>query len=181
MKKNALPCIILAAIMAAGSAPAVHGEELTASDVISSQETEHVSGDSWAEDESEAEASDKEEETDENEAPEAFPLPEQGHEDGQEEEDQQKEAITEDVEEDTPELLIEDEEILTPLALESVESTSTITVRVRMDYPMTKSAVQQQNISMEIAPASTGKQISPVISLTYLDENGDACGDMMIL
>ena len=38
MKKNALPCLILAAIMAAGSAPNIHAEEIPAADLVLSQD-----------------------------------------------------------------------------------------------------------------------------------------------
>lgn len=168
MKKNALPCLILAAIMAAGSTPAVYGEEIGTTDIVSSQkQSDNEKMTSQNENEAHMHIQNS---ASENEIAEA-----ESEETNLEKTTEEKKANAINQDFDMQLFFAEEEKKLTPLALNSVDSTSSITVRIRMDYPMTKAAVEQQNIHMEISPISIEERISPSISYTYLDENGNAC------
>lgn len=63
------------------------------------------------------------------------------------------------------------------LSLTAVDSTSTISVRIHMDYPLTKETVEKQNIQMSVSNSYTREEVPASISYTYLDETGNECGD----
>jgi len=201
MKKNALPYLVLAAVMASSSVPSVYAEE-TVNDTVSAQRPEDAADTETPSDAPETDATESDdnantepstpegdgehnqeqesgkEETPENpavETPEETPVvpPVEGgeetaapSEDVKDEEEKQEEVKEEETEEEKP-----------VLSLTAVDSTSTISVRIHMDYPLTKETVEKQNIQMSVSNSYTREEVPASFSYTYLDETGNECGD----
>ena len=205
MKRNALPCLVLAAVMASSSVPSVYAEE-TVNDTVSAQGPEDAADTETPSDAPETDATGSDDNT--NHAP---STPEG---DGEQNQDHEKEDTTEVPSVETPEETPvvppieegegttvpsddvkdeeekqeeaeekeevkeeETEEEKTVLSLTAVDSTSTISVRIHMDYPLTKETVEKQNIQMSVSNAYTREEVPAAISIAYLDETGNECGN----
>lgn len=203
MKRNALPCLVLAAVMASSSVPSVYAEE-TVNDTVSAQGPEDAADTETPSDAPETDATGSDDNT--NHAP---STPEG---DGEQNQDHEKEDTTEVPSVETPEETPvvppaeegegttapsddvkdeeekqeaekeevkeeETEEEKTVLSLTAVDSTSTISVRIHMDYPLTKETVEKQNIQMSVSNAYTREEVPASISIAYLDETGNECGN----
>ncbi len=203
MKKNALPCIVLAALMASSSLQGVYAEELSPNEIISSSDSTASEETTTSEDEDLSQAEDSNEDSSsESETDSAFTEEEKGentdsseeskeensgfeeeeiNEDNKENEtlpeEEPEEEPKEELEEElkTEEMEMEKEEEKEPIYLSSVESTSSITVRIRMDYPLTKETVEKQNIKMTVSSANGKTLASPNISYKYVDRYGNEC------
>ena len=172
MKKNALPCIVLAALMASSSLQGVYAEELSPNEIISSSDSTASEETTASEDEDLSQTEDnKEDSSSQSESDSAF------REEEINEDNKENEALPE--EEPKEELKTEEmekEEEKETVYLSSVESTSSITVRIRMDYPLTKETVEKQNIKMTVSSANGKTLASPNISYKYVDKYGNECG-----
>lgn len=180
MKKNALPCLVLAAVMASSSMPSVYAEEAT-NDVVSALEKEDAADQETP--------SDTEEPDTDHANGMADPLPPTTENDGETTDpevsvdmpsteqpsmEETKNETTTAAETTISEETSEENNMLT---LKAVDSTSTITVRLHMDYPMTRQTVEKQNIQLAVVSARTREDVSASISYTYLDETGSECGE----
>ncbi len=185
MKRNAIPCLVLAAIMAGSSMPCVYAEETNA-DIVSAQEdTQQSETSETSETSSSAVEEEQQEETKEQEPQEE--QAEQAEQEGENPPNAQpdlgtaSDAETESTEETEQTEATEAEsmqQLNAPqnvISKQSAQSTSSITVRVRMDYPLTKAQIEKQKIQMHVASAQTKEPVSANMTYTYLDENGMEC------
>ena len=173
MKRNAIPCLVLAAIMAGSSMPCVYAEETNA-DIVSAQEDTQQSetsetSSSAAEEEQQEEPQEQEEQEGEN-PPNA--QPDLGTASDAETESTEETEQTEATEAESMQQLNAPQNVISK---QSAQSTSSITVRVRMDYPLTKAQIEKQKIQMHVASTQTKEQVSANMTYTYLDENGMEC------
>lgn len=185
MKKNALPCLVLAAVMASSSLPSVYAEE-TANDGVSTPGSENtvdteeppVTAPAEPEDDmpSVPPAADEETGSSEQES-EQEELPPEDQPEQEEPEEEVTEEPSAGVEEEITEEEITEEETEKPaISLTAIDSTSTISVRIHMDYPLTRETVEKQHIQMSVSSAVTHEEVPASISYTYLDETGNTCG-----
>ena len=173
MKRNALSCLILAAIMAAGSAPNIHAEENPAADLVLSQDQNESSNT----EENNEENNDEELELETEESENIGTTPEKGPDAEEKEEEKYEDSFDDDMEFENDTFPLEEDVAESTLSAQSdVDSTSTITVRIRINYPMTRAALERQKIQIDVSPAGGGASLSAPVSYLYLDENGDECG-----
>lgn len=187
MKKKALPCLVLAAVMASSSLPSAYAEETT-NDTVSAPGSENAT---------EAETLPNTTETDSDVSDDLIQSPPPSTEEGAEKNDEDQgdhpenivpPAVEQPAEipsegahtEDTalPEADTEkvEEKVEKPvLSLAAVDSTSTISVRIYMDYPLSLETIEKQNIKMTVSSAATNDEVPASISYTYLDETGNEC------
>ena len=182
MKRKALTCLVLAAVMASSSIPCAYAEE-TNNSVISAQEEENTTGQPPSNDiEESTEETPKEEppsetDGDQSESGEDTPLAPPAENTATEEPGLEDPAL------EDPSLLPSDqletpkESETSPVLLSEVESTSSITVRVLMDYPLTRETVEKQQITLSVYSAFDEAEVPASISYTYLDETGAVCAD----
>lgn len=169
MKRNAIPCLVLAAVMAGSSMPSVYAEE-TIQDIVSAQEQEDMP---QKETSSEFETEDSHEMEQETSASSTTSETE-----GFEDLTQTDEFVSE----QDHDITSTDEQTQSYstqnniLSTQSIRSTSSITVRVRMDYPLTKGQIDKQNIQMKVFSAQSQENIPAQITYTYLKEDGTECG-----
>ena len=162
--------------MASSSLQGVYAEELSPNEIISSSDSSTSKETTTSEDEDLSQTEDnKEDSSSQSESDSAF------REEEIKENNKENEALPEEEPEEEPkeELKTEEmekEEEKETVYLSSVESTSSITVRIRMDYPLTKETVEKQNIKMTVSSANGKTLASPNISYKHVDKYGNECG-----